>query len=150
MIFDKTEHADRYFGISSNLDTALAWMMKTDLSSLECGSYPIDGEEVFVKIMNAQTNPDAEREYEYHNLYFDIQIDIKGREDVLFGTEYRKLTRPLWEDIGFGDCDCRATAHLTPGMFVICWPMEPHLPGTSPVGKPEQIKKAVIKVRKQG
>lgn len=147
MIFDKIENAGRYLGISYYLDTALRWLMNTDLMELENGTHPIDGENVFVNVMDAQTDPAREREYEFHRNYYDIQVDICGCEDVLFGTEYEKVTAPWQEDIGFGICRCAVTAHLMPGRFVICEPNEPHLPGTAPDGSAKTIRKAVLKVR---
>lgn len=148
MIFDRIEHAGRYLGISKNLDAALLWLMQTELGALQNGTYSIDGEKVFVNVMDAQTNPSREREYEFHRNYYDIQIDICGSEDVLFGTEYEEVTKPWQEDIGFGICRCAVTAHLMPGRFVICEPEEPHLPGTAPGGIAQKIRKAVIKVRR--
>lgn len=87
MIFDKIEHADRYFGISENLDKAFRFMMNTDLSALEDGKHVIDGENVFVNVMQAVTKADK-NEYEFHEEYYDIQIDLTGAEDVWFSTNY--------------------------------------------------------------
>ena len=146
MIFDTIQNAGRYFGISPYLDTALTWLMNTDLSALENGSFPIDGERVFVNVMDAQTNPERERDYEFHKYHYDIQLDLFGSEDVLFGTEYEEMTKERQEDVGFGRCRCAAEVHLGAGRFVICEPMEPHLPGVAAGGKQENIRKAVIKV----
>lgn len=148
MIFDKTEKADRYLGISKNLDCALHYLMEHDLSALENGTHEIDGKNVFINVMDAVTNPDQERDYEFHIRYYDIQIDLEGAEDVLFGTRYDEITVPYKEDIGFGKCRCEARVHLSPGRFVICEPQEAHLPGISPDGREQNIRKAVIKVRK--
>lgn len=147
MIFDKIEHADRYFGISENLDKAFRFMMNTDLSALEDGKHVIDGENVFVNVMQAVTKADK-NEYEFHEEYYDIQIDLTGAEDVWFSTNYQEITKSYQPDIGMGICECEAVCHLTPGRFVVCEPTEPHLPGVSAGGKEEQIRKAVIKVHK--
>lgn len=148
MIFDKIKNAERYLGISSNLDKALHYMMDTDLTSLEDGKHVIDGENVFVNVMHAATQAEKE-EYEFHEKYYDIQIDLEGAEDVRFATEYQEITKPYKEeaDIGFGTCSCEALCHLGEGKFVICEPTEPHLPGVAAGGREEQIRKAVIKVR---
>ncbi len=150
MIFDKIENVGRYVGISENLDKALRYLANNDLSLLQNGKSIIDGDNVFVNVMQATTNPDTEREYEFHEEYYDIQIDIKGTEEVWFGTEYQQLTQPYQKerDIGFGKCRCEAVCRLSPGRFVICEPGEPHMPGVAPDGKAEQIYKAVMKVHK--
>ena len=42
MIYDKTENAQRYMGISRNLDRALRYMTETDLAQMEDGRIHID------------------------------------------------------------------------------------------------------------
>lgn len=149
MIYGQIKNAESYFGINENLDTALRYMMDTDLSLLEDGKHAIDGENVFVNVMQAVTHTDK-CEYEFHEEYYDIQIDLMGREDILFSTQYQKITKPYRKDadIGMGHCECEALCHLEQGKFVICEPGEPHLPGRAPEGREEQIRKAVIKVHK--
>lgn len=147
MIFDKIEHATRYLGVSPHLDRALRWLMQADLAAMENGVCEIDGRDVFVNVMDAETNPDRNRAYEFHRNYYDIQVDITGREDVLFAMECEEITKPYQEDIGFGTGALAATVHLVPGRFVICEPTELHMPGTAAGDELEPVRKAVIKVR---
>lgn len=148
MIYGKIENIGRYLGINENLDKAICYMEHTDLSLLEDGKHVIDGEKVFVNVMQAVTSPDRQ-EYEFHEEYYDIQIDLTGKEDIWFSTEYQEITLPYQKerDIGMGICKCEAVCHLAPGRFVICEPQEPHLPGIAAGTEGEQIRKAVIKVR---
>ena len=44
MIYDKTENAQRYMGISRNLDRALRYMTETDLAQMEDGRHEIEGD----------------------------------------------------------------------------------------------------------
>lgn len=148
MIFDKIENAKRYLGKNPNLDTALTYIASTDLGSLPEGKTVIDGDRVFANVMQADTNPDTERVYEFHEKYYDIQIDLEGSEEVRFGTEYREVTQQYdpAKDIGFGHCVCEAGCRLSPGRFVICEPQEPHQPGGAVGGKSAHIRKIVVKV----
>lgn len=148
MIFDKIDNAGRYFGISRNLDTALRYIMDTDLAALEDGKHIVDGEDVFVNVMHAFTKADKD-EYEFHEKYYDIQIDLEGAEDIRFSTSYQEITKPYREekDLGMGHARCEAVCHMEPGRFVICEPTEPHLPGAAVDGQERQIRKAVVKVR---
>lgn len=149
MIFDRIENWQRYLGISGNMDKALAYMAETDLSLLKDGRHEIDGNNVFINVMQAVTDPDK-KEYEFHEEYYDIQIDLAGCEDVWFSTEYQEITMPYDRngDIGMGICRGEAVCHLSQGRFVVCEPKEPHLPGVAPGAEKEQIRKAVIKVHK--
>lgn len=150
MIFDAIENIERYFGMNKNLDRALQYLKDTDLTLLAEGKSVIDGENVFINVMQAITNSDTERAYEFHKSYYDIQIDILGSEEVWFGTEYQKITQSYDKerDIGFGNCRREAVCRLSPGRFVVCEPGEPHLPGVALNGVEEQIRKAVIKVHR--
>lgn len=149
MIYDKIGNAQRYMGISRNLDQALRYMMETDLSLLEDGRHEIDGDAVFVNVMHADTKADK-TEYEFHENYYDIQIDLSGKEDILFSQELHETTKPYCKDgdIGMGLCRCETVCHLAPGMFAVCVPLEPHMPGVAAEWQEERIRKAVIKVRK--
>ncbi len=147
MIFNLKENADHYLGISRNMDTALNWLKKADLLHLPDGRTGIDGDAVFVNVMNAVTKDKQEARFEFHRKYYDIQILISGKEDILFGSDAGRITVPYKEDIGFCDCPETAAAHLSAGCFVICEPLEPHAPCITPE-KPDPIRKAVIKVLK--
>lgn len=51
MICDTLEHLGRYRGLHKNLDTALDFLARQDLSALPMGTTPVDGEEVYVMRM---------------------------------------------------------------------------------------------------
>lgn len=148
MIYDRIANAERYLGRGRNMDKALRYMMSADLAKLEDGKHVIDGDNVFVNVMRAVTDPDK-REYEFHEEYYDIQIDLEGAEDIWFSTELGEITKPYQPDIGMGKCICEAVCHLSPGRFVICEIREPHLPGVATGTSGEHIRKAVIKVRRE-
>lgn len=149
MIFGNIKDAETYLGMGRNLDTALRYMMETDFSALEDGRHAIDGDNVFVNVMCAQTKADKQ-EYEFHEHYYDIQIDISGAEDIHFSSVCQEITQPYdgAGDIGMGSARSEAVCHLEPGKFAICEPKEPHLPGVAAEGREIRIRKAVIKVHK--
>ena len=148
MIYDTIENAGRYLGISEHLDRALHYMMDTDLTTLEDGRHEIDGDNVFVNVMQAATQA-GKKEYEFHDRYYDVQIDLEGAEDILFSSSFDEISKPYQEDadIGMGTAQCEALCHLGKGRFAVCEPKEPHLPGCAPEGREAKIRKAVIKVR---
>lgn len=146
MIFNTTVNAGNYLGISPNLDKAFTFLLQTDLSALPNGRHEIDGDRVFVNLMDAETNPDENRPYEFHHRYYDIQIDLEGEEEIRFATEAGTITKPYQDDIGFADCECAVVCKLGPGRFALCEPGEPHLPGIAPQHRTQSIRKAVIKV----
>ena len=80
MICDTLEHLARYKGLHPNLDTAIDYLLTHDLSALPNGRTEVDGDEVFINVMDAALHPDAGYHPEYHKLYADLQIDITGGE----------------------------------------------------------------------
>ena len=77
------EHLNRYRGLHRNLDTAIdyltAYHVAHDLYDLPLGRTEVDGENVFINVMEADLSPDSTR-LEYHKKYADLQIDLTGGE----------------------------------------------------------------------
>ena len=55
-------------------------LLTHDLSALPNDRTEVDGDEVFINVMDAALHPDAGYHPEYHKLYADLQIDITGGE----------------------------------------------------------------------
>ena len=53
MIADSIKHITLYRGMQPYLDTAIDFLLKTDLSTLPDGKTVIDGDHVFVNVMEA-------------------------------------------------------------------------------------------------
>ena len=119
MIYDLLENIGRYRGICPNLDTAIRFLMDTDLNTLPTGKTEIDGDRVYLQIMDAVTHELTEDSYEIHRAYMDIQIDLDGCEvigtaldQVTPAGEYRqcgpKRTPPAPWDRAVSSSACRA------------------------------------------
>ena len=59
MVMDSLSHITRYKGLHPNLDTAIEWLSRYTPTELESGRNAIDGDRVFLSIMNAELR-DAE------------------------------------------------------------------------------------------
>ena len=68
MICDTLEHLGRYKGLHPNLDTAIDYLLAHDLSALPDGRTEVDGDEVFINVMDADLNPHTGSHAEYHRL----------------------------------------------------------------------------------
>lgn len=147
MIYDEFKNIGKYYGIHKNLDTAIGFMEKENLSKLPYGKTNIKEDEVFVNIMDATTKSEDEGNYEIHKKYVDIQFDLLGRETIIFGQEEKGQVVKFDDNIDFGimECEKSTTCKMGPGKFVICMTNEPHMPGIM-VDEPQGIKKGVIKV----
>ena len=146
MICDTLEHLARYNGLHPNLDTAIDYLLTHDLSALPNGRTEVDGDEVFINVMDAALHPDAGYHPEYHKLYADLQIDITGGEGWGYATAPGEEVGTFTGDIGFQSSPDAVTGSLGEGRFVLFFPGELHKPG---VARPEctKVRKAVVKIR---
>ena len=80
MVTDNLENLEQYRGLHKNMDTVIDFLKKCDLAALPDGKTVIDGERVFVNVMEADLREAEGVEYEYHKRYADLQIDISGSE----------------------------------------------------------------------
>ncbi len=148
MIYDKLSNLNTYKGISSNLDTAIDFILTHDLNTLTTGKNLIDGDLVFANVMDASTDLAENKQYEMHQNYLDIQINLIGAERILTGD---RMNMKMGDynpdgDYSLGTAALLADCLLGPGNFVICMTGEPHMPGVA-IGKPSSIRKCVFKVR---
>lgn len=147
MIYDEIKNISRYRGISSNLDTAINFLEKTDLKSLPLGKTEILGNKVFANVMEAQAKDEEELSFEIHKKYMDIQIDIEGTEIILIGLSGFKEKEPFSEEKDFGNGIAEKSARMImgEGRFIVCMAQEPHLPSAA-TGSDRRLKKCVLKV----
>lgn len=147
MIYDHLNNIKNYKGMNPNLDTAIDFILKTDLNTLPEGRTEIDGEAVFANVMTAQTHELAEDSYEIHYQYMDIQIDLSGAEVIATGKgEQTPLGEQKGDFLAVRSAE-GARCRLGDGYFQICMPLEAHGPGGWTEGVPETIRKCVFKVR---
>lgn len=149
MIYDLLTNIGNYRGMGRNLDCAIKYLMETQLETLPLGKTEIDGDRVFLQVMEADTHELAKDGYEIHREYMDIQIDIEGCEVIgtaLGGVSLIGEYRPDFQKAAVYDgaeniCRCI----MGPGRFIICMAGEAHAPGGCQQ-QPQRIKKCVVKV----
>ena len=78
MIVDSFDYIACYKGLHPNLDKAIDWLNSHTLDALENGKTIIDGENVFVNVMDADLRDADGAAFEYHRRYADLQINLTG------------------------------------------------------------------------
>lgn len=145
MIYDRLENIEKYRGISACLDTAIAFIASHNLLDLPIGRTDVDGDRVFVTVMDAQAAEESDSVFEYHKQYMDIQIDLNGTEQVQTAQEHSAVQKAYEPDIGLVTASPTAYCTLGPGYFTICMAGELHKPGLA-VSPVLYLRKAVFKV----
>lgn len=70
-----------------NYIKALEYIENTDLGELEVGKHMIDGENLFVNIVDSNMKTPEEARLEVHDVYIDIQVPLSKEES--FGVKPR-------------------------------------------------------------
>lgn len=147
MIYDLLENIGNYRGMNGNLDKAIDYLTATDLNTLPLGKTEIDGNRVFLQVMEARTRELTDESYEVHRDYMDIQIDLDGCEVIETALDGVTLIGEYQPDFQKAAARTGAGARcvMGTGRFILCMAGEAHGPGGC-LEKPEGIKKCVVKV----
>lgn len=147
MLYDTLDNLKRYMGLSPNLDKAIAFLQSHNLSALPMGRTEVDGDHVFVNVMEATASPGEGRSFETHARYMDLQIDLEGAElcEVPLGEVREAVPYDPERDIAMWDGDATGTVALGAGRFALFFVGEPHKPGIL-TGRDAHLKKAVFKI----
>ena len=153
MICDTLEHLNRYRGFHENLDTAIdyltAYCVGHTLADLPLGRTEVDGENVFIHVMEADLKPGEGANPEYHRRYADLQIDITGGEGWGYTNKPGEEVGEYTVDCGFQDSASVVSGALGEGRFVLFFPTELHKPGLVQDGC-ANVRKAVVKIKMEG
>jgi biofilm protein TabA len=151
MIADRLKNLELYSGAIPSLFRILDYLGRTDLASLAIGKYPISGEDAYVSVQEYETKPEAEKKWESHRNFIDIQVVLSGEEFMgcspLGLLEEKEAYDPAKDVVFYRDGPGPRSALVArAGDFCVFFPRDVHKPGCA-LGAPSKVKKAVIKVR---
>lgn len=148
MIVDNLQNFSAYTGVNKHFAAVVDYIKNHDLASMPAGYYPIDGDDVYLKLQEGPMKSQAEAKIERHHKMIDIQVPLTQAET--YG--YADLTSREADhfdaagDIGFlpeVEPECYATCKV--GMFAVFFPQDGHAPMIGDTSK--KIKKAIFKVK---
>ena len=149
MIVDTLNNSKQYSNAHGGFSAGFDFIKKAVSENLPEGRYDIDGENVFAFIQEYTSKEDSS--FEAHKNYIDIQFIVKGTE-VIFAADLDKLSVKTEycdeRDVMFLNDYGKATKIiLTDGEYGIFFPWDAHKPGLCLDGKPDTVKKIVVKVK---
>ena len=147
MLYDRLENIEQYTGLFENLDTAIAYIAAHDLDELPPGRTDIDGDRVFVTVSESDTRPSEGADFELHEKYMDVQIDLAGVElfEVALGELEEAVPFDGEKDAGFYKAPLSCAGVLGEDRFVVFMTNEAHKPLVRAAGC-DRVRKAVFKV----
>lgn len=132
MIYDTFENISWYAPPGSRLGEALVFARDAG-PSIPDGRHAIDGERLYALVSTYETLPCAERRFEAHRRYFDVQVLLEGAEAIDVCPP--PAPEPLeaydeGKDILFTPPPPRfVSLALKPGRFAVLYPQDLHRPG---------------------
>lgn len=149
MVYDSVQNADRYGGPDSFIAKGLK--AAAEHKDKPPGRYGMDGDDLYVVVLQYTSSPLADAQWETHHKYIDIQYPVSGAERMgVARPDDVRVTKPY---DAAGDAELAqgegTFVECRPGEFVVFYPGEPHMPGVC-VDAPAPMTKIVVKVRAEG
>lgn len=122
-----------------------------DMFAVASGDHPIDGDSLFVRILDYTPVDPSVQSYETHELYTDVQVVLEGLDGIHVVTP--DSLELLGEHDARGDFSFFASAEeptslvVPAGWFALFMPGEAHKPGVAVRSWSGRVRKAVFKVR---
>jgi len=150
MILDQLSASAAYESLHPLFPQAFAYLRAFDVKT-EDGKYELQGQDLVAIFHRYQTAPSADKLWEAHQVYGDIQVVYQGLENCGHADQHTLVvTKPYIaeKDVEKYAAPSSPTALLTlgHGNFAIFHPQDGHQPGVQ-IGAPAEILKVVIKFR---
>lgn len=130
-------------------DQAFHFLKTADLKNLPLGKQELEGDHLFVSVMEYYAKQKQDALYESHKKYIDIQYVITGEEIMGLTTLDKIEIRDPYDpenDIVFYNSDGGDYYNATPDNFFIFFPEDVHRPSIT-TGDSVLVKKIVVKIK---
>ena len=147
MIFGNIHNLKEFPFLEEKVKECFEYAKSHNLVSYEEGSHEIDGERLFVNIVEYTTTKPEERFWEAHKNYLDVHVMLQGTEQIDLNFIQNMEQKEFVEKDDFLplEGEKKASVILQDGDFLICYPSDGHRTAVA-VDGPETIKKAIFKV----
>ena len=147
MIVSKIKDLHRYKGLNNNLDTAIDYILKNDLSNLKYGRNEVDNDNVFINKFSYTGAEEIDSFFEGHKNYLDIHIVLSGSEYLGYAdvSELTQVTEyDAANDFMKFEGNVKNYIKLEKNDLAITFPEDIHMPKLKV--NDEKIEKVVCKV----
>ena len=147
MIFGNIENLNEYTYLDENIKKCFEYAKNNDLLSYAKGCHKIDGDNLFVNIVEYETTEKEDRFWEAHRNYLDLHLMLDGCEQIDLNFIENMSQKEFVEKDDFLPLEGDENSHviLNNGDFLICYPHDGHKTAIK-VDKSSKIKKAIFKI----
>lgn len=148
MVFGNIQDLKDFSWLEPQVLKCFDYAKANDLISYEKGSHPIEGEDLFVNIVEYETTTPENRFWEAHRQYLDLHFMLRGPEQIDVNFIQNMEQKEFVEKDDFLPLEGEPNSHvvLNAGDFLLCYPADAHRTAVQ-VGAPATIKKAIFKIR---
>ena len=150
MIVDTLENLKKYTSIP-HVGAIATFLDSTDLSALSEGDIPIQGEDLYVKVLRYVPQKAEENNFETHDVYTDVQVVVDGTEVMQtapLDCLHKKTDYDVKGDFQFFSAD-RYISNIVvqKEQFVVFFPHDAHRPGCRYQDSDAPVMKLVFKTK---
>ncbi len=150
MIQDLLTHSQRIENLHPYFPQAFQWLKSFNVNTPD-GKYEIVGQDCVAGVQRYQTKPTADKKWEAHQVFGDIQVVFAGEEycghhDVALLQTLEAYSAEKDVAKFLAPKQPSSLLHLYPSQFTIFYPSDAHQPGVQ-ISKPCEVLKVVIKFR---
>ena len=150
MILDKLENADWYFDNVPGFAQFMKFFNDNDLEELPACKIKLDGDDLYVNILDFKGKEEASCKLEAHKDYIDIQIPLTGDETMGWKAQVDcqeiKSEYDEGKDVEFYGDEVVSKFNVPAGHFVVFFPSDAHQPG---IADGKTYRKIIVKTRVQ-
>lgn len=147
MVFGHIDNLDQYQFLTEDMKECFMYAKTHNLADYKKGRYEIDGERLFVNIVEYTTTTAENRFWEAHKQYLDLHFLLQGEEQIDLNFIQNMVQKEYVEAEDFLPLDGKQNSSvvLREGDFLICYPADGHRTAVK-VDEPQPVKKAIFKV----
>ena len=148
MIFGNIQNLKEYFFLEDGVFECFRYAKEHDLDGFRKGSHEIEGQRLFVNIVEYETVEAEKRFWEAHREYLDIHLMLEGEEQIDLNFIQNTDVKDYVQEDDFLPMEGKKNGSviLREGDFLICYPGDAHRTAVAVEGS-KKIKKAIFKVR---
>ena len=148
MVFGNIRDLKDYGYLEAEVLKCFEYGKNHDLLSYEKGSHEIDGDNLFVNIVEYETTAPENRFWESHRKYLDLHLMLKGPEQIDVNFIDNMEQKEFVDEDDFLPLEGEPNSHVVPteGDFPLCYPKDAHRTAVQ-VNTPAAIKKAIFKIK---
>ena len=148
MIHAPLTHSERYEALHPLLKQLFDYVRTHDLTTVPAGRISLQGDDLFINVVDAELVPAESQKLEVHEAYIDVHFPLSGTEIIGWHAlndiaQVPEAPFDTENDFALYAVAPSSLSTVKPGEFVIVWPEDAHAPI---IGK-GRLRKAIAKVK---